>query len=188
MSGHYSIMDKFPLSKKVFAAELKGYMEKTKESWNFWRVPFGFDYSMNYGSMEVATYSLLHTQKGGDESYKDLAVDVLDFIFGVNAWGKSFVALKDIPSVKQLGSPIYLLQTHLFPEGGIPVGPLDGPTHDDQSKWIAFDPRSMEEHKFNTKEIKFLDHFDDYMCADVHTYGVADAIFFLSAISSVVGK
>lgn len=188
MAGHFSFMEKNPASKKAFAKEVSGFKENLKKPWNFWRIPFGYEFSTTYGCMEVATYALLHAQNGGDDSFNDLAVDVLDFIFGVNAWGLSFVALEDVKSIKKPFSPIYILQSHLFPEGAVPVGPLDGPTHKSESKWIAFDPRSMEENKFNTKDVVYLDHSDDYMTSDVHTYGVADAVYFLSLITSVMGK
>ncbi len=186
--AHQRLMDKVPDSKKYLLDDLNSFNSKASGSGNIWSSPQDYSLYHIYATIEVAAASLLYQMAATDKKYEKDALYMLDYVFGTNNWGLSFVSMPSIKKcVKNYYSQIYMLQTGLFPEGGIAVGPLDVKTHDDEASWCYFDPKKQKTYKFNTGKIKFFDHSDDYMCMRANTYGVADCIFLLSLATRIYG-
>jgi hypothetical protein len=112
-----------------------------------------------------------------------MAQSLLDYMFGCNNWGISFVSLKTVPnSVRNIFSQIYRLQTRLFPEGSICPGPLDKKSQDDDM-WCCFDKTTEPMYPFNTPKVNFFDNSDDESSVSTTLPGVADGIFLFTLAS-----
>jgi hypothetical protein len=82
-----------------------------------------------------ATQALLYERMSGDRSYRQLATEARDWIFGRNPWGVSFVV--GVPADGDAASRPH----HLFWElaGHLPVGGLvDGPVYKDINDGLKF--------------------------------------------------
>lgn len=186
--AHQRLMDKVPDSKKYLLSDLNEFNSKAQSSGNVWSSPQDYSLYHVYANIEIATASLLYQMASSDEKYEKEAMEMLDYVFGTNNWGLSFVSLPSIENcVKNYYSQVYMLQADLFPEGGIAVGPLDAKTHDEESNWCYFDPVAQPTYKFNTKKVKFFDHGDDYMCMRANTFGVAEGILLFSVATKLYG-
>jgi len=188
MLAHHRSMEKIDESKKFFLEDLNGFFGKATAAGNLWHAPQEYSLFHTYATIEVATGMLLYQTTAADKKYEKSALYMLDYVLGANNWGLSFVSLPYIKNcVKNYYSQIYMLQTDLFPEGGIAVGPVDTKTHDDESKWCYFDRKAQPSNAFNTPKAVFFDHSDDYMCVAANTFGVAEGIFLFSLATALYG-
>ncbi len=188
MYAHQLLYDKIPTSKKFLLEDLNNFMDNATKSGNIWSSPQDYSVFHVYANIEVAEASMIYQLATSDKQYEKVAMNMLDYVYGCNNWGLSFVAVPTIASsVKGCYSQIYMLQANLFPEGAVVVGPLDAKTHDEESQWCYFDQKAMPSYKFNTKKVKFFDHSDDYMCVRVNTFGVAECILLASVATKLYG-
>jgi hypothetical protein len=188
MTAHLRLLESNPNAKKYLTEDLKEFNETATGMGNLWRQPVDFTFGTVYSSMEAGAAALAYQLATSDKKFEKLGQGVIDYIFGLNNWGVSFVAAPSVPdAIRNIYSQIYLLQTRLYPEGAIAIGPCDIETHDGESKWCYFDPTSQPCYRFNTSKAKFFDHSDDYMCMDATCYGAADGIYLLSLASKLWG-
>lgn len=83
----------------------------------------------------VATQALLYEKMTGDQTYRSLAAEARDWIFGRNPWGQSFVI--GVPSTKVAASqPHHQLHklAGMLPTGGL----VDGPVYKDINDALKF--------------------------------------------------
>ena len=86
-----------------------------------------------------------------------MAYNVIDYTFGKNNWGVSFLASKQLPnSVQNIYSQTYYLQPELFPTGAIAEGPGDLEGHLENVKWFDLSKESYDLEIFNTQKVVFL--------------------------------
>jgi hypothetical protein len=117
-----------------------------------------------------------------------MVLDVLNYSFGINNWGVSFTAVPSIKqSIRRFNLPTYKLQTRLFPEGAVAIGPCDREAHDEESKWILDDVRVNYCYPFNTEAVVFLDHDDDYMTMESRINGAAENIYLMTLANTIFG-
>ncbi len=151
---------------------------------NIWSVPQEFSYGSIYNSMIIGSAILKYSEISGNHNYNHISSEVYDYLYGKNNWGKSFIVTsKVLNPLNDIRSQIYILQKRKQPLGAVVSGPCDTKSHDEESVWCFFDPKSLPEYPFNTKSVKFFDHSDDLMCNESLVYGVAEAIYFQSLLS-----
>ncbi|MGM0444556.1 MAG: glycoside hydrolase family 9 protein [Fibrobacterota bacterium] len=187
MMGHVGIAEDFDKAREFFMADLNEFAA-TSEG-NIWGFPMDYGFSNLYGSYEIAAAALRYRKVSGNEKFSDLVTDVINYTYGVNNWGVSFVAMKELDnSVHNINMPVYKLQTHLFPEGVPVLGPCDTKGHKQESKWILDDISMNYCHEYNTPAVTFYDHADDYMTTDAWIYGAADNIYLLTLATTLLTK
>jgi endoglucanase len=123
---------------------------------------------------------------GGDERRHLLFDAMLDYTFGRNNWGVSFLFSEDLPNtVRHIYSPLYHLLGR-FPTGAFSEGPGNRTTHDSLKRY--FDsarersnlPWRPELARFNTVEAVFSDDAADFMTQETTIGGQADLVLFLT--------
>ena len=188
MPAQALIADKHGNAKKLLKEDLDGFLGNRDAKGNIWKLPM--EYTMNglYNYFVIGIGAGLYEKAFGDKTYNGMMMDVLNYNFGVNNWGVSFTAVPNIKqSVRRFSLPIYKLQTRLFPEGAVAIGPCDKETHDEESKWILDDVRVNYCYPFNTAKVMFLDHEDDYGTMEARIIGAADNIYLMTLANTVFG-
>jgi len=189
MMAHSLLAKNSSTAKGFMTEDLENYAGIGRNPKNIWGFPVEPAFSGFYMGLGAGVGAARYYEVFGDKKYEDLVLNVLDYGFGVNNWGVSFTASPKLPnSVKKFNLPIYKLQTRLFPEGAVALGPCDKEGHDGESKWILDDVRVNYCYPFNTSKVVFLDHADDYMTMDSWIFGAADNIYFLALASTMYGK
>ena len=189
MMAQSLIAQENPKAKRYLEEDLNMFNAEHNKKANLWKMPveWGFSalYTSNIAGAAAARYGILFQS----DRYKSLLLDVLNFGFGINNWGVSFTGSKELPNaVKNFNMAIYKLQTRLYAEGAIVIGPSDTPTHDAESKWILDDIRVNYCYPFNTPSSRYLDHADDYMTNDAWIYGAADNLYLLTLATTLLSK
>ena len=189
MAAQLLIADKHSNARSVVQEDLNGFLSNQNSAGNIWNLPFTYTANGLYNCFIIGTAAGAYTKKFGDNNkYSNMALDVLNYNFGLNNWGVSFTALRSIKqSVRRFFLPIYKLQTRLFPEGATSIGPCDRANHDEQSKWILDDVRVNYCYPFNTSAVVFLDHEHDYMSMEARPDGAADNIYLMTLTNAVFG-
>ncbi|MCH2110653.1 MAG: glycoside hydrolase family 9 protein [Polyangiaceae bacterium] len=110
---------------------------------------------------------------------KKMYQDILDYTFGKNNWGVSFLASAELPnSVQNIYSQIYTL-TGEFPQGAVSEGPGDRATHDDMMQYFS-GPLDTSLEAFNTEQAVFYDDEKDFMTQESVIVGQAAMLYFLA--------
>lgn len=171
-------------SSNYLISELEYFEKKATEISNIWMVPHDYTWGSLYSFFGVASASILHDNLLKKNAFGYLAQEVIDYTFGKNNWGTSFLASKNIPnSVKNIYSQTYKIQKNLFPTGAIAEGPGDMEGHLSNVKWFSLSEESFESEKFNTQKVVFFDDDTDFQTMETTICGIADGIFLLSLIS-----
>lgn len=104
--------------------------------------------------------------------------NIVDYTFGRNNWGVSFLFDEQLPNtLRHLYSPVYKT-VKLFPNGALSEGPGGRKLHDELSKWFKISPDDPF-HRFNTPAGVFFDNDTDFMCQEATITAQADAVLFL---------
>ena len=189
MVAHSLMYNDVNISKEYLKDELNDYANYAKRKCNIWGFPIEPTTTSLYLGMDIAIGAAKYREVTGDTKYDNLILNTINYTFGVNNWGVSFVASPLLEnSVNQFNMQIYKLQKHLFPEGAVALGPCDRPTHDAEAVWILDDVRVNYCYPYNTDKIVFLDHEDDYMTMDSWIVGAADNIYLLTLATTLFGK
>ncbi len=166
--------------KAYVGEDISDYIEHSKQSGNIWSQPVDFDWACLYNMMNVASTSIMYEKETGNHRTHEMVQNIVDYLFGTNSWGESFVALKGVHSIEHPNSLIYRLQCDKFPEGAIAEGPSDIKSHTEEDAWFGFDPACEPTAPFNTGSGIFYDQVDDYVCMETCGYGVAEGLFLLT--------
>jgi hypothetical protein len=110
-----------------------------------------------------------------DSAAENLHLLMVDYLFGRNNWGVSFLASTRLPnSVSKIYNQIYWL-TDVFPQGAITLGPGDRATHSDMEQYFGKPPSSVLD-SFQTSEAVFYDWEKDFMLCETvissQSYGI----------------
>ncbi len=126
---------------------------------------------------------------GGDATRSTLFDAMVDYTFGRNNWGVSFVFTRDLPNtVRHIYSPLYRLLDQ-FPTGALSEGPGNRSTYETLMKY--FDdarssgrlPHRPELDRFNTAAAVFFDDAANFMTQEATICGQADLILLLTLAS-----
>ena len=105
--------------------------------------------------------------------------DVLDYAFGRNNWGVSFLFTESLPNtLRHLYSPAYEL-LKAFPTGAFSEGPGNRSTHESLTQYFSI-PADDPFRRFNTPTAVFYDNSTDFMCQEATITGQADAILLFT--------
>ncbi|BET69276.1 glycoside hydrolase family 9 protein [Opitutales bacterium ASA1] len=110
----------------------------------------------------------------------DVFDSTLDYTFGRNNWGVSFLFAESLPnSVREIYNPTYHL-LGAFPVGALSEGPGDRRTHDGLKRYFRPRPANDPAARFNTTAAVFHDDAGDFMCQESTIVGQADIVLMLT--------
>ena len=168
-------------------SDLKIFTYESRKTNNLWEVPHQFTWGSLYSFLGVANASLLYTKQSKDSTYLRNSYNVVDYLFGKNNWGVSFVASKNLPNtVHNVYSQIYRLQPKLFPSGAVSEGPGDMKSHLEVKQYYKYSSENHPSNKFNTSAIVFYDENTNFQCMETTIVGLSDALLFLTLYSAYV--
>ncbi len=165
-------------------SDLEDFEKIAMQPNNVWMVPHEYTWGSLYSFFGVASAGIIHDQINNEKRFGYLAQEVIDYTFGKNNWGVSFLASEQLPnSVQNIYSQTYKLQPKLFPTGGIAEGPGDMEGHLENVKWFSLSREAYKSDKFNTQKVVFFDDATDFQTMETTIGGLADGIFLLSLIT-----
>lgn len=105
--------------------------------------------------------------------------DMLDYVFGRNPWGASFLFDERLPNtLRHLYSPTAKLLER-FPVGAFSAGPAGRRTHESMRRYFDVAPTDPFE-RFNTTTMVFYDNEHDFVCQEATIGGQADIVLMLA--------
>lgn len=189
MPAHLSLMEHYSVVKNDLFIDLENFMSYTKRKGNVWGLPVKYVWGGLYVYIGIASSAMEYQLRSKSRKYDKLGYYIIDYMFGVNNWGISFVAAKELEyCIKYPYSQIYTLQSHLFPEGAISEGPGDKHSYIKDHIWFGYDSKAQPTHKFNTNKGVFYDHVKDFMCMETTIGGVSDGIYLLALASKLYNE
>lgn len=149
---------------------------------NLWKAPHTSTWGTLYSYFGVANGALQYQQKTSKTTYEALALNVLDYTFGVNPWGLAFLASETLPNaITSTYAVMYRLQPTIFPTGEIAEGPTTLATHNENNAY--FDPAhnpNLWHKEYNVTNFTFYEQPGDYVCMETTIGGLADGFYLLS--------
>jgi endoglucanase len=172
-----------------FTNELSSYKNYDKAVGNIWGIPMKPYWAPLVGSGVAAAYSGLAYLQGSkaerDESEPTLLWDNIDYFFGRNNWGVSFIASKSIDNpVHNVYSQIYTL-TNTYPEGAVAEGPGSTDTYNSLKNFFTATELDKEFEKFNTPQQIFFDNNTNFQTMESTIVGQATTLYMLAVASKV---
>lgn len=184
MPTHARSAQYYSQSKNYLANDLEAFAKIAKEENNIWNTPHQYTWGTLYSQFGVAYSSLLYQDLTGSSEFSKMTYDVIDYTFGKNNWGYSFIASNKLPNaVQNIYSQTYILQPQLYPTGAIAEGPGDKASHLDMVQWYNMTPESEQMEKFNTSDVIFYDDQTNFQTMETTIAGLADGIFLISLLS-----
>ncbi len=163
-------------------SELSYFFDKGQEAGNVWHVPSQYVWASLPGWIGTGALTAVFAEQTGNTDYMELFYDMVDYTFGKNNWGVSFIASPDIDnSIQNIYNQIYILSGE-FPLGALSEGPGDRASHDDLDHLFSIDPNDPF-NEFNTTEAVFYDNETDFMCQEAVVHGQPLAILLLAMAS-----
>lgn len=164
--------------------ELEYFQGIANQPNNIWNVPHEYTWGSLYSFFNVATNAKLYGELYDNDQFDYLADAVLDYTFGKNNWGVSFLASQQLSnSVRNIYSQTYKLLPDLFPTGAIAEGPGDLEGHLENKRWFSLSAESYASEAFNTQKVVFFDDNTDFQTMETTIAGLADGFFFLTCVS-----
>lgn len=188
-----------PEAKQKLKAEAMHFTEYGEKKGQPWNIPGRYVWGSIHRWVGAANatqyYSSIFAER---KDYHPLFADMLDYVFGKNPWGVSFLFSKELKnSVQEIYSPLYHILGE-FPTGALSEGPGNRSTHDQMLPYFlsAREWEQKENHsrlntevststidklqKFNTQAAVFSDNRFDFMCQESTITGQADIILMLT--------
>ncbi|MCP5077210.1 MAG: hypothetical protein GY951_04035, partial [Psychromonas sp.] len=158
---------------------------------NIWGLPSTIYWASLYNNLLVGA-AAAEQAINGDEQYLSLAYDNLDYLYGKNNWGTSFVVSENVAnSADQIYHQMYRLSGNK-PIGAVSEGPVDRASLLDAFKSGAIAQPYKSEMKlilensiFDTQKYIFVDHNRNYSNQETTIFGQAATIYLLSSVSAL---
>lgn len=166
-------------AKQRLLEEMAGYVQHARERGAPWGLPSRYVWGSLARWVGIANAARITARQHGPLPSQDsLFWGIVDYTFGRNNWGVSFLFDEEIPNtVRHIYSPVYkMLKT--FPTGALSEGPGGRKLHGELSKWFKIAPDDPF-HRFNTPAGVFFDNATDFMCQEATITAQADAVLFL---------
>lgn len=172
-----------PAARQRLQTELDGYVRHAREHGAPWGLPSRYVWGSLARWVGIANACRVGNRVLGPSPARDaLFWSVVDYTFGRNNWGVSFLFDEQLPNtVRHLYSPVYKLLQE-FPTGALSEGPGGRKLHDELSKWFKIPPDDPL-HRFNTPAGVFFDNDTDFMCQEATITAQADAVLLLTLAS-----
>ena len=160
--------------------ETTGYVRHSLEKGAPWGIPSRYVWGSVARWVGIANASMQTARLQGPSSERDaLFWSMIDYTFGRNNWGVSFLFCEDLPNtVRNIYSPTYRLLGK-FPTGALSEGPGGRKLHESLSRYFKIaddDPF----HRFNTSAAVFFDSSSDFMCQEATITAQADLVLMLT--------
>jgi len=163
-------------------ADLTYFNQIRNRTNNIWKAPHESTWGTLYSYFEVANAAMEYQKLSNSTTYEPLVLDVLNYFYGQNPWGLSFIASEDLPkSITSTYAVMYRLQPQIFPRGEIAEGPTTADEHLANEEW--FDPihnPNLWHKEFNSPDFTFFEEPGDYVCMETTISGLADGLFLLA--------
>ena len=188
MTAHANIYPYHSPALTPLTQDLQYFRSFAQAAGNIWNTPHATTWGTLYSYFSVAHGALQHALVTEQSTFEDMAIDVLDYTFGLNHWGLAFMASEKLPhSITSAYAVMYRLQPHLFPTGEIAEGPTDATTHANNRTWFspAHNP-NLWHADYNTPNFTFFEQDGDYVCMETTLGGLADGLFLLSLASTIL--
>lgn len=180
--GHYAL---YPLVDASFQDTLAGYYRKGLEDLKrrAGNNPYGIGYpfiwcSNNLGAATI-TQALLYERMTGNDTYRRMAIEIRDWLFGRNPWGASQIigvpVQRGVTSQDPHDSISHL--TGIKATGGLLDGPLYTATHNKHHIQL-FEPD--EYAAFQSDLVVYHDDRGDYSTNEPTLDGTAEILFWLA--------
>jgi hypothetical protein len=161
--------------------ETTGYVRHSLEKGTPWGLPSRYVWGSVARWIGIANASMetarLHAEASPQQ--QQLFWQMVDYTFGRNNWGVSFLFSEDLPNtVRNIYSPTYRLLGK-FPTGALSEGPGGRKLHESLSRYFKIaddDPF----HRFNTPAAVFFDNSSDFMCQEATITAQADLVLMLT--------
>lgn len=164
--------------------ELQGYRNYDTDNGNIWGIPMVPSWNPMPGSAIAGAYSGLGLLNLS-QSDTSLLWDNLDYFFGRNNWGVSFIAQPDLlrPAVN-VYSQVYQL-TGEYPLGAVAEGPGSRQTYESLKRF--FKPSELDSYfeAFNTPTQIFFDNGSNFQTMESTIVGQATTIYLLAVAEKV---
>lgn len=160
--------------------ETRRYARNAAESGMPWGVPGRYVWGSLHRWIGAANASRVTAVRYGPSAERDAVfTSMLDYTFGRNNWGVSFLFSERLPNtLRNLYSPAYKL-LGAFPTGALSEGPGNRHTHDALQRYFEI-PADDPFHRFNTPAAVFFDNDTDFMCQEATIGGQADGVLLLT--------
>lgn len=164
-------------------AETALYANHSATAGGPWGIPGRYLWASLHRWIGAANASRVCARLIGTSPERDAVfISMLDYTFGRNNWGVSFLHSEQLPNtVRNLYSPVYQL-LQVFPTGALSEGPGDRATHTSLERYFST-PSDDPSHRFNTQAAVFFDRNTDFMCQEATIGGQADLVLMLTLAS-----
>ena len=164
--------------------ELNGYQNYDQQRGNIWGIPMVPSWATLHGQAIAGAYSGLSFLL--DTKYDlDLLWNNLDYYFGRNNWGASFIALPQLKNAAtNVYSQIYSL-TGEYPLGAVSEGPGSKQTYQGIKRFFKSSVDDKKFEPFNTKTQIFYDNSSNFQTMESTIVGQATAIYLLTIAEKV---
>ena len=163
--------------------ETAGYVRHARERGAPWGIPSRYVWGSLARWVGIANAARQTARLHGPSPERDaLYWGIVDYTFGRNNWGVSFLFDEQLPNtLRHLYSPVYKLLKR-FPTGALSEGPGGRRLHDSLSHYFKI-PADDPFHRFNTPAGVFFDNDTDFMCQEATITAQADLVLLLTLAS-----
>lgn len=165
---------------KALQAEVKGYLRHARESGQPWGVPGDYVWGSLARWIGAANAARVASSTAVvDSAGEGLFYDVLDYVFGRNSWGVSFLFDERLPNhLHELYSPTSFLLKR-YPVGALSAGPASRRVHEPMEHYFD-DEDDGALAAFDTTTAVFHDHRHDFVCHESTIGAQADIVLMLA--------
>lgn len=147
-----------------------------------WGIPLDYTWGSLLGWCGTGAVAGIWNRKNSDKQVLELHCKMVDYLFGRNNWGYSFLATTRLENtIQNIYSTIYQL-TGKFPQGAVALGPADRKNHDAMQKYFGTPPVSVS-NSFQTSKAVYYDWNKDFVTSETVTMSQSYAIWLLAAAS-----
>jgi hypothetical protein len=188
--SHSLLYSQYKSIATFLVGDLMYYNEMRNTTNNIWKAPHESTWGTLYSYFGVANGALMYQKMSSSTAYEPMALDVLNYTFGLNPWGLAFVASQNLPkSITSSYAIMYRLQPSIFPRGEIAEGPTTSAEHANNSSMFspAHNP-NLWQKEFNSPNFTFFEQPGDYVCMETTITGLADGLFLMATAASLFNE
>lgn len=168
-------------AKQRLAEELKGYRQYDSAKGNIWGVPMIPTWAPLQGAHIVASYAGLYAETEQPQ-LMSLLWDNLDYLFGRNNWGVSFVATSLLDNAAQhFYTQVYKL-LDLYPTGAVAEGPGSKDSYLSLKRYFKASELDNHYQQFNTSTQVFFDNSSNFQTME-STITIQAATIYMLAVA-----
>lgn len=150
-----------------------------------WGTPLDYTWGSLLGWCGAGAAAGETFRTNGDNRCRELHLKMVDYLFGRNNWGYSFLASTRLDNtIRHIYNTIYQL-TDKFPQGAVALGPADRKNHDAMRQYFGTPPVSVS-NSFQTSKAVYYDWNKDFVTSETVTMSQSYAIWLLALASDTL--